>query len=117
MYHIERCAGPCAGLVDHEEYSRLVDELGAFLAGDTAPVVRKLEGQMREAATNLEFELAARVRDRLAAVRKAVEKQQMVTERAEDLDCFGIVRGRAGGGRPGLLREARPCRGAQRVHS
>ncbi len=90
MYHIERCAGPCAGLVDHEEYSRLVDELGAFLAGDTAPVVRKLEGQMREAAANLEFELAARVRDRLAAVRKAVEKQQMVTERAEDLDCFGI---------------------------
>jgi excinuclease ABC subunit C len=90
MYHIERCAGPCAGLVDHEQYSRLVDELGAFLDGDTAPVVRKLESQMREAAANLEFELAARVRDRLAAVRKAVEKQQMVTERAEDLDCFGI---------------------------
>ena len=90
MYHIERCAGPCAGLVDHEPYSRLVDELGAFLDGDTAPIVRKLEEQMREAAANLEFELAARVRDRLAAVRKAVEKQQMVTERAEDLDCFGI---------------------------
>jgi excinuclease ABC subunit C len=90
MYHIERCAGPCAGLVDHEQYSRLVDELGAFLDGDTAPVVHKLEGQMREAAGNLEFELAALVRDRLAAVRKAVEKQQMVTERAEDLDCFGI---------------------------
>ena len=90
MYHIERCAGPCAGLVDHDEYSHLVDELAAFLAGDTAPVVRKLEGQMKEAAANLEFELAARVRDRLAAVRKAVEKQQMVTERAEDLDCFGI---------------------------
>ena len=90
MYHIERCAGPCAGLVEHEPYSRLVDELGAFLDGDTAPIVRKLEEQMREAAANLEFELAARVRDRLAAVRKAVEKQQMVTERAEDLDCFGI---------------------------
>jgi excinuclease ABC subunit C len=91
MYHIERCAGPCAGLVDHEQYSRLVDELSTFLEGDTAPVVRKLEGQMREAATNLEFELAARVRDRLASVRKAVEKQQMVTERAEDLDCFALA--------------------------
>ena len=91
MYHIERCAGPCAGLVDHEQYSRLVEELGAFLAGDTAPVVHKLEAQMREAAANLEFELAARVRDRLAAVRKAIEKQQMVTERAEDLDCFGLA--------------------------
>ncbi len=91
MYHIERCAGPCAGLVDHEQYSRLVDELSAFLEGDTAPVVRKLEGQMKEAAANLEFELAARARDRLAAVRKAVEKQQMVTERAEDLDCFALA--------------------------
>ncbi len=90
MYHIERCAGPCAGLVDHDQYSGLVDELGAFLDGDTAPIVRKLEAQMKEAAANLEFELAARVRDRLAAVRKAVEKQQMVTERAEDLDCFGL---------------------------
>ena len=49
MYHIERCAGPCAGLVEHEPYSRLVDELGAFLDGDTAPVVRKLEEQIREA--------------------------------------------------------------------
>ena len=46
---------------------------------------------MHEAADRLEFERAARVRDRLSAVRKAIEKQQMVTERAEDLDCFGIV--------------------------
>ena len=46
---------------------------------------------MREAADALEFERAARLRDRLTAVRKAIEKQQMVTERAEDLDCFGLV--------------------------
>ena len=91
MYHIERCAGPCAGLVDHEQYSRLVEELTAFLEGDAAPVLQKLERQMREAAANLEFELAARVRDRLSSVRKAVEKQQMVTERAEDLDCFALA--------------------------
>ena len=50
MYHIERCAGPCAGLVDHEQYSRLVEDLGSFLAGDTSPVVDKLGAQMREAA-------------------------------------------------------------------
>ncbi len=91
MYHIERCAGPCAALVDQEQYARLVDELVTFLEGDTAPVLQRLEGQMRAAAANLEFELAARVRDRLVAVRKAVEKQQMVTERAEDLDCFGVA--------------------------
>ncbi len=91
MYHIERCAGPCAGLVDHEQYSRLVEDLGSFLVGDTSPVVDKLGAQMREAATNLEFELAARVRDRIASVRKAIERQQMVTERAEDLDCFALA--------------------------
>jgi excinuclease ABC subunit C len=91
MYHIERCAGPCAGLIDHEQYARLVEDLGSFLAGDTSPVVDKLGAQMREAATNLEFELAARVRDRIASVRKAIERQQMVTERAEDLDCFALA--------------------------
>jgi len=91
MYHIERCAGPCAGLVDHEQYSRLVEDLASFLGGDTSPVVDKLGAQMREAATNLEFELAARARDRIASVRKAIERQQMVTERAEDLDCFALA--------------------------
>ena len=55
-------------------------------------MVDKLGAQMREAAANLEFELAARVRDRIASVRKAIESQQMVTERAEDLDCFGSPR-------------------------
>ncbi|HMK98383.1 MAG TPA: excinuclease ABC subunit UvrC, partial [Acidimicrobiales bacterium] len=91
MYHIERCAGPCAGLVDHDQYSRLVADFATFLEGETAPVVHQLGSGMKEAASNLEFELAARLRDRLASVRKAIEKQQMVTERAEDLDCFGLA--------------------------
>ena len=46
---------------------------------------------MRQASDALEYERAGRLRDRLTAVRKAIEKQQMVTERAEDLDCFGLV--------------------------
>ena len=91
LYHIERCAGPCAGAVDQEQYQRLVEDLVTFLEGDSAPVLHRLEVQMKGAAANLEFELAARVRDRVAAVRKAVEKQQMVTERAEDLDCFALA--------------------------
>jgi len=91
LYHIERCAGPCAGHVDHEQYARLVADLSTFLEGDSGPVLERLEAQMREAAANLEFELAARVRDRLASVRKAIEKQQMVTETAEDMDCFALA--------------------------
>ena len=91
LYHIERCAGPCAGQVAHEPYGRLVEDFATFLEGDSAPVLGRLDAQMREAAANLEFELAARVRDRIASVRKAVEKQQMVTERAGDLDCFALA--------------------------
>jgi excinuclease ABC subunit C len=91
LYHIEKCSGPCVKAVEREAYDKLVDDLLGFLDGDTQPVVRRLEAEMREASDALEFERAGRLRDRLAAVRKAIAKQQMVTERAEDLDCFGLV--------------------------
>ncbi|MDQ3980781.1 MAG: excinuclease ABC subunit UvrC [Actinomycetota bacterium] len=90
-FHIERCAGPCVGEVQKEEYDRLVAELIDFLDGETQPVVRRLEKEMREAADALEFEKAARLRDRLTSVRKAIEKQSMVTERPEDVDVIGIA--------------------------
>jgi excinuclease ABC subunit C len=89
--HIEKCSAPCVGAIDKEEYDRLVDELIEFLDGDTQPVVERLERQMQEAATLLEFERAARLRDRLASVRKAIEKQAIVTERPEDIDVIGIA--------------------------
>ncbi|MEY4339857.1 MAG: UvrABC system protein, partial [Actinomycetota bacterium] len=62
-----------------------------FLDGDTDDIVRRLEGEMASAAKELEYERAARVRDRLLAVRKAIEKQQMVAERSEDIDVVGIA--------------------------
>jgi excinuclease ABC subunit C len=91
LFHIEKCSGPCIGAIDHEPYRALLDELIGFLDGDTTAVVTRLEAEMAEAAEHLEYERAARLRDRLAAVRKVAEKQQMVTESAEDLDCFGLV--------------------------
>jgi excinuclease ABC subunit C len=91
MYHIEKCTGPCVGEIDKPDYDRLVGELVDFLAGDTDTIVRRLETQMAEAAEGLEFERAARLRDRLTSVRKAIEKQQMVTERPEDLDVIGVA--------------------------
>ncbi|MEA2504830.1 MAG: excinuclease subunit, partial [Actinomycetota bacterium] len=89
--HIEKCSAPCVGAIDKEEYDRLVDELIEFLEGDTQPVIQRLERQMEEAAGLLEFERAARLRDRLASVRKVIEKQAMVTERPEDIDVIGIA--------------------------
>ncbi len=91
LYHIEKCSGPCIEAVDRETYGGLVGELVAFLDGDTQSVLKRLEAEMLEASDTLEYERAGRIRDRLTAVRKAIEKQQMVTQRAEDLDCFGLV--------------------------
>ncbi len=91
LFHIERCSGPCVGDVTPEDYARLVEELVDFLDGNTEPVVRRLDAAMKEASSALEFERAARIRDRLTSVRKAIERQQMVTEKAEDLDVVGIA--------------------------
>src|SRR5690348_15265796 len=91
LFHIERCSGPCVGEVTRDDYDRLVAELIDFLDGNTEPVVRRLETAMAEAADTLEFERAARLRDRLVSVRKAIERQQMVTDRSENLDVVGIA--------------------------
>src|SRR5438045_5318394 len=89
--HIEKCSAPCVGAIEKGEYDRLVADLIDFLDGETQPVVRRLERQMQESAEGLEFERAARLRDRLASVRKVIERQAMVTERPEDLDVVGIA--------------------------
>jgi excinuclease ABC subunit C len=91
LYDIERCSGPCVGAVEPERYAGMVEDLMRFLSGETAPVVAGLEAEMAEAAAALEYERAARLRDRLAAVRKAAETQQMVSERPEDFDVVGIA--------------------------
>jgi excinuclease ABC subunit C len=90
LFHIEKCSGPCVGEISKPDYDALVQELVDFLDGDTDTVVQRLEVEMQEASDELEFERAARVRDRLGAVRKAIEKQQMVVEKSEDIDVVGI---------------------------
>jgi excinuclease ABC subunit C len=91
LYHIEKCSGPCVGEIEEMPYRQLVTELSEFLAGDTDDIVDRLEAEMRSAATELEFERAARLRDRLVAVQKAIAKQQMVVDKSEDVDVIGIA--------------------------
>ena len=91
LFHIEKCAGPCVGEVDAEKYREFVDQMSRFLDGDTDAVVEQLEREMQDASFSLEFEKAARLRDRLASVQRAIEKQQMVGEKDEDLDIIGIA--------------------------
>ncbi|MFK7918927.1 MAG: excinuclease ABC subunit UvrC [Ilumatobacter sp.] len=91
LFHIEKCSGPCVGEIEEMEYRQLVTELCEFLDGDTDEIVNRLDAEMRNAAGELDFEKAARLRDRLDAVRKAISKQQMVADKSEDLDVIGIA--------------------------
>ena len=91
LFHIEKCSGPCVGEVTRDEYQTYIDELLQFLEGDTDNIVKRLDARMHDAAGDLEFEQAARLRDRLTAVKKAIERQQMVADRNEDIDVFGVA--------------------------
>lgn len=90
LFHIEQCAGPCVGEVTRSDYDRLVKNLVHFLEGHTDEVVDDLERRMTAAGERLEFELAARLRDRLASVRSAIEKQQMAGTRDDNFDVVGL---------------------------
>src|SRR5438067_1121299 len=89
--HIEKCVAPCVGAVTTDDYMNLVAELIDFLDGDTAPVLDRLDKHMHEASDELEFERAARLRDQIISVRKAIERQQMVDAKEEDYDLIGMV--------------------------
>ena len=91
LFHIEKCSGPCVGEVSADAYAGLVEEFCDFLDGDTDEVVAKLQDDMNIAAVALEYEKAARLRDRLQSVAKAIEKQQIVGEKSEDIDLIGIA--------------------------
>ncbi len=90
LHHIDRCVAPCTGEVTADEHRELVEDLARFLDGETGPVLRHLEEEMQQAAEELNFEVAARRRDQLLAARRALEKQQVVSDRPEDLDAVAI---------------------------
>ncbi len=90
LFHIEKCSGPCVAEISRADYDELVKKLIAFLDGETDEIISDLETRMLEAADSYEFELAARLRDQLGSVRKAIEKQQMVGNRSEDYDVIGV---------------------------
>jgi excinuclease ABC subunit C len=91
LYDINKCSGPCVGRVSPEEHRRIVEDFVAFMDGRTRPTLQRLEAEMREAAGQLNFELAARLRDQLASVRKAMERQQMVSSTPDDFDIAAFA--------------------------
>jgi excinuclease ABC subunit C len=91
LYDINKCSGPCVGHISADAHFQIVEEFISFMEGRTRPVLRRLEEEMREAAEELNFEMAARLRDQLASVRKAMERQQMVSSAPEDFDIAAFA--------------------------
>src|SRR5918993_78687 len=91
LFDINKCSGPCVGRVTPEEHRRIVEDFVAFMDGRTRPTLQRLEAEMRQAAEQLNFELAARLRDQLGSVRKAMERQQMVSSTPEDFDIAAFA--------------------------
>lgn len=92
-FYIKQCCAPCRGRVSEEEYAESVAEALDFLRGGSAQSVRALTKKMDEAAENLQFERAAHIRDRLAAIRKMGERQKVVASRVQEQDVIALTQG------------------------
>ena len=90
-FHIKRCPAPCAEKISREDYLEIVKSAEKFLEGKTAEVEKNLQIEMENAAENLNFEKAARLRDILLAVKKISEKQKIVTDTG-NLDAIGLAK-------------------------
>jgi excinuclease ABC subunit C len=90
-YHIKRCSGPCEGRIDGVEYATLLDQVELFMQGRSDALDAQLRHQMEDAAGRLDFELAARFRDRLRAIDRIAERQKMLTGSRSDQDCVAVA--------------------------
>ena len=81
LYHIHRCTAPCIGVADHGEYMQAIGQVVLFLEGKQERIIDELRRQMEQAAEDLKFEHAARLRDRVRALEKIVERQKIIVGR------------------------------------
>jgi excinuclease ABC subunit C len=91
QFHIERCLGPCVGSVDKAQYRAAIDQVVDFLNGKEPEVAAGLERAMQEAGRNQDFESAASLRDRLAALRHVLQKQQVESSSLGSADIIGLA--------------------------
>ena len=89
--YIDKCSAPCVGRVSADEHRRIVGDFCDFLAGKTDRLIREMEQQMNAAAEDLDFERAARLRDNIGAMRRAMEKQTVVFGDGTDADVVAFA--------------------------
>ncbi|MBC5824972.1 MAG: excinuclease ABC subunit UvrC [Candidatus Eremiobacteraeota bacterium] len=93
QYHIKRCMAPCAFLQTEQEYNAIVGDVLLFLEGRHDVLVRRLEGQMRQASEGLAFEHAGRLRDRIADLKRVMARQEVVWRSQIDMDLIAGAHG------------------------
>lgn len=89
-YHIKRCMGVCTGQIDEKEYRETVLQAVDYIKNGSSQSVERLTAEMERAAENLEFELAAKLRDRISAIQKAAENQKIIDETIPDCDIIAV---------------------------
>ncbi len=91
-YHMNQCKAPCAGKMKKAEYDAALDDAIEFLKGGTKEYIKVLETRMEMYSENLEFEKAAEVRDRINAIKRLTEKQQVIFSGTDTKDIFALAR-------------------------
>ena len=91
LFQIKRCSGPCTGEISQEDYAKLVDEAVTFLRGDSQALRNRLQAEMLAASEKLEFEIAARFRNRLQAISQVQSHQGINPEGIEEADVFAVA--------------------------
>ncbi len=89
--YIDKCAAPCVGNVSAEEHRRIVEDFCDFMGGRTRPFLRRIEQEMFAASEEMDFEKAARLRDDLGAMNRALEKQAVVLSDGADADVIALA--------------------------
>lgn len=92
-YFISKCSAPCAGKISREEYEDNLSQAVEFLKGGSAETLKRLRAEMEEAAENLEFEKAAKIRDRIRSIERISNKQKVVVNGSTNEDVFAIAQG------------------------
>jgi excinuclease ABC subunit C len=90
LHQIKRCAAPCTGLVSLDDYAGLVEQAEDFLRGKSRAVMKRLSDQMQEASDEMEFERAARLRDRIRALASVAQETQVNPETVEEADVIAL---------------------------
>lgn len=91
-HHINRCMGVCMGNISEEEYAKIISEATEYIKSGSEASVERMTAQMNEAAERLDFETAARLRDRISAITRAADSQNIITEKLPDTDAVAIAR-------------------------